>query len=157
MGRCPCWTCCQGALPASTAKWATTCRGQWHSPVSTHLCLSGAARSQAVEVGRRGRHTHAQEHTHPHLNALLQPGATTCPAAELGRHINPNHHHHTCSSIALCGGSVKNATVGRILSPSPRLGPTATHDRSCSWSLEAPTAQRLHLHLERLALEPTDR
>uniref|UniRef100_A0A4W5MAH3 Seizure related 6 homolog (mouse)-like n=1 Tax=Hucho hucho TaxID=62062 RepID=A0A4W5MAH3_9TELE len=48
-------------------------------------------------------------------------------------------------------------TTHAILSPSPRLGPTATHDRSCSWSLEAPTAQRLHLHLERLALEPTDR
>ncbi|KAG7277815.1 hypothetical protein CRUP_026116 [Coryphaenoides rupestris] len=30
-------------------------------------------------------------------------------------------------------------------------------DRSCSWSLEAPKGQRLHLHLERLALGPTDR
>ncbi|CAB1332538.1 unnamed protein product [Coregonus sp. 'balchen'] len=57
----------------------------------------------------------------------------------------------------LCGGSVKNATVGRILSPSPHPGPNATQDRSCSWSMEAPTAQRLHLHLERLALGPTDR
>ncbi|KAJ3604935.1 hypothetical protein NHX12_026986, partial [Muraenolepis orangiensis] len=53
---------------------------------------------------------------------------------------------------ALCGDSVKNATVGRVLSPSPHPGPNATQDRSCSWSLEAPRGQRLHLHLERLAL-----
>uniref|UniRef100_A0A3Q3L5X7 Seizure related 6 homolog like n=1 Tax=Mastacembelus armatus TaxID=205130 RepID=A0A3Q3L5X7_9TELE len=53
---------------------------------------------------------------------------------------------------ALCGGTVKNATVGRVLSPSPHHGPNATQDRSCSWSLEAPKDQRLHLHLERLSL-----
>ncbi|XP_026153281.1 seizure 6-like protein isoform X2 [Mastacembelus armatus] len=58
---------------------------------------------------------------------------------------------------ALCGGTVKNATVGRVLSPSPHHGPNATQDRSCSWSLEAPKDQRLHLHLERLSLGPTDR
>ncbi|XP_030579877.1 seizure 6-like protein [Archocentrus centrarchus] len=58
---------------------------------------------------------------------------------------------------ALCGGTVKNATVGRVLSPSPHHGPNATLDRSCSWSLEAPKDQRLHLHLERLALGPSDR
>lgn len=58
---------------------------------------------------------------------------------------------------ALCGGTVKNATVGRVLSPTLHHGPSATLDRSCSWSLEAPKDQRLHLHLERLALGPTDR
>uniref|UniRef100_A0A8C5G9I2 Seizure 6-like protein n=1 Tax=Gouania willdenowi TaxID=441366 RepID=A0A8C5G9I2_GOUWI len=61
------------------------------------------------------------------------------------------------SCRALCGGTVKNATVGRILSPSPHHGPNSTMERSCSWSLEAPKDQRLHLHLERLALGPTDR
>ncbi|AWP00621.1 putative seizure 6-like protein [Scophthalmus maximus] len=61
------------------------------------------------------------------------------------------------SCRALCGGTVKNATVGRVLSPSPHHGPNATQDCSCSWSLEAPRGQRLHLHLERLALGPTDR
>ncbi|XP_034752905.1 seizure 6-like protein [Etheostoma cragini] len=60
------------------------------------------------------------------------------------------------SCRALCGGTVKNATVGRVLSPSPHHGPYATQDRSCSWSLEAPKDQRLHLHLERLALGATD-
>ncbi|XP_024918058.1 seizure 6-like protein isoform X2 [Cynoglossus semilaevis] len=58
---------------------------------------------------------------------------------------------------ALCGGTVKNATIGRVLSPSPQHGPNATQESTCSWSLEAPKDQRLHLHLERLALEPTDR
>ncbi|XP_068429979.1 seizure 6-like protein isoform X2 [Clinocottus analis] len=58
---------------------------------------------------------------------------------------------------ALCGGTVKNATVGRVLSPSAHHGPNATQDRSCSWSLEAPKDQRLHLHLERLSLGATDR
>ncbi|XP_028458131.1 seizure 6-like protein isoform X1 [Perca flavescens] len=61
------------------------------------------------------------------------------------------------SCRALCGGTVKNATVGRVLSPSPHHGPNATQDRSCSWSLEAPKDQRLHLHLERLSLGATDR
>lgn len=61
------------------------------------------------------------------------------------------------SAAALCGGTVKNATVGRVLSPSPHHEPNATQDRSCSWSLEAPKDQRLHLHLERLVLGPTDR
>ncbi|KAM8853081.1 seizure 6-like protein isoform 1-T2 [Synchiropus picturatus] len=61
------------------------------------------------------------------------------------------------SCRALCGGTVKNASVGRVLSPSPHRGPNATQDRSCSWSVEAPRDQRLHLHLERLALGPTDR
>ncbi|CAB1318766.1 unnamed protein product [Coregonus sp. 'balchen'] len=90
---------------------------------------------------------------HCHMGYHLQGAAAlTCLNASL-----PVWSSKEPSCRALCGGSVKNATVGRILSPSPRLGPNATHDRSCSWSLEAPTAQRLHLHLERLALEPTDR
>lgn len=70
--------------------------------------------------------------------------------------LEKQYHIVVCFS-ALCGGTVKNATVGRVLSPSPHPGPNATQDRSCSWSLEAPKDQRLHLHLERLALGPTDR
>lgn len=82
----------------------------------------------------------------------------SCRAGETQAHTHTHtYNHHLSPSIALCGGSVKNATVGRVLSPSPRLGPDATQDRSCSWSMEAPTAQRLHLHLERLALGPTER
>ncbi|TRY99155.1 hypothetical protein DNTS_017248 [Danionella cerebrum] len=57
---------------------------------------------------------------------------------------------------ALCGGVVKNATMGRVLSPSPYPNSNITQERSCSWSLEAPSQQRLHLHMERLLLGPTD-
>uniref|UniRef100_A0A8C7KL86 Seizure 6-like protein n=1 Tax=Oncorhynchus kisutch TaxID=8019 RepID=A0A8C7KL86_ONCKI len=90
---------------------------------------------------------------HCHMGYHLQGAvALTCLNASL-----PVWSSKEPSCRALCGGSVKNATVGRVLSPSPRLGPDATQDRSCSWSMEAPTAQRLHLHLERLALGPTER
>uniref|UniRef100_A0A8C8FKC0 Seizure 6-like protein n=1 Tax=Oncorhynchus tshawytscha TaxID=74940 RepID=A0A8C8FKC0_ONCTS len=93
------------------------------------------------------------------LNASLPVWSSkepSCRAGETQTHTH-TYNNHLSPSIALCGGSVKNATVGRVLSPSPRLGPDATQDRSCSWSMEAPTAQRLHLHLERLALGPTER
>uniref|UniRef100_A0A8C4DIM4 Seizure related 6 homolog like n=1 Tax=Dicentrarchus labrax TaxID=13489 RepID=A0A8C4DIM4_DICLA len=90
---------------------------------------------------------------HCHMGYHLQ-GETllTCLNASL-----PVWSGKVPSCRALCGGTVKNATVGRVLSPSPHHGPNATQDRSCSWSLEAPKDQRLHLHLERLALGPTDR
>ncbi|XP_077593449.1 seizure 6-like protein isoform X1 [Stigmatopora nigra] len=58
---------------------------------------------------------------------------------------------------ALCGGAVKNATLGRILSPWPRHGSESGQELHCSWSLEAAEGQRLHLHLERLLLGPSDR
>ncbi|XP_069038294.1 seizure 6-like protein [Lepisosteus oculatus] len=64
-------------------------------------------------------------------------------------------HEPTCR--ALCGGAVQNATVGRVLSPSPSTSTNDSTAISCSWTLEAPAGQRLHLHLERLALGPTDR
>ncbi|MCI4388146.1 hypothetical protein PGIGA_G00082230 [Pangasianodon gigas] len=88
-----------------------------------------------------------------HMGYYLQ-GATvvTCLNASL-----PAWNHREPSCRALCGGTVKNATVGRVLSPSPNLSSNSTLDRSCSWSLEAPSGQRLHLHLERMVLGPTDR
>ncbi|KAK7895439.1 hypothetical protein WMY93_020764 [Mugilogobius chulae] len=90
---------------------------------------------------------------HCHMGYHLQgDGLLTCLNASL-----PVWSGKEPTCRALCGGTVKNATVGRVLSPSPHHGPNATHDRSCSWSLEAPKDQRLHLHLERLALGPTDR
>ncbi|XP_035481155.2 seizure 6-like protein isoform X1 [Scophthalmus maximus] len=90
---------------------------------------------------------------HCHMGYHLQGAALlTCLNASL-----PVWSGKEPSCRALCGGTVKNATVGRVLSPSPHHGPNATQDCSCSWSLEAPRGQRLHLHLERLALGPTDR
>ncbi|XP_075962307.1 seizure 6-like protein [Anarhichas minor] len=109
----------------------------------------------------------------PHFGEVsvldLLPGGTARFHCHMGYHLQgeplltclnasmPVWSGKVPSCRALCGGTVKNATVGRVLSPSPHHGPNATQDRSCSWSLEAPKDQRLHLHLERLTLGPTDR
>uniref|UniRef100_A0A665VU38 Seizure related 6 homolog (mouse)-like n=1 Tax=Echeneis naucrates TaxID=173247 RepID=A0A665VU38_ECHNA len=109
----------------------------------------------------------------PHFGEVsvldLLPGGTARFHCHMGYHLQgeplltcmnaslPVWSSKEPSCRALCGGTVKNATVGRVLSPSPHHGPNATQDCSCSWSLEAPKDQRLHLHLERLALGPTDR
>ncbi|XP_061071622.1 seizure 6-like protein isoform X2 [Conger conger] len=109
----------------------------------------------------------------PHFGEVsvldLHPGGTARFHCHMGYHLQgapeliclntslPTWSGHEPSCRALCGGSVKNATVGRVLSPSPQPSANSTQGRSCSWSLEAPTGQRLHLHLERLALGPTDR
>ncbi|XP_029024138.1 seizure 6-like protein isoform X2 [Betta splendens] len=109
----------------------------------------------------------------PHFGEVLVldllPGGTARFHCHMGYHLQgeplltclnaslPVWSGREPSCRALCGGTIKNATVGRVLSPSPHHGPNATQDRSCSWSLEAPKDQRLHLHLERLALGPTDR
>ncbi|XP_061590025.1 seizure 6-like protein isoform X2 [Cololabis saira] len=90
---------------------------------------------------------------HCHMGYHLQGAPTlTCINSSL-----PVWTGKEPSCKALCGGTVKNASIGRVLSPSPHHGPNATLDRSCSWSLEAPKDQRLHLHLERLVLGPTER
>ncbi|XP_068191711.1 seizure 6-like protein isoform X3 [Antennarius striatus] len=109
----------------------------------------------------------------PHFGEVavldLLPGGTASFHCHMGYHLQgapqltclnasmPVWSGKVPSCLALCGGTAKNVTVGRVLSPSPHHGPNATQDRSCSWSLEAPKDQRLHLHLERLALGPTDR
>uniref|UniRef100_UPI001A999A87 seizure 6-like protein n=1 Tax=Gasterosteus aculeatus aculeatus TaxID=481459 RepID=UPI001A999A87 len=109
----------------------------------------------------------------PHFGEVsvldLLPGGTARFHCHMGYHLQ-GEPRLTCLNAslpvwsgkvpacrALCGGTVKNATVGRVLSPSPPHGPNATQDRSCSWSLEAPKDQRLHLHLERLALGLSER
>uniref|UniRef100_A0A7N6AKH1 Seizure related 6 homolog (mouse)-like n=1 Tax=Anabas testudineus TaxID=64144 RepID=A0A7N6AKH1_ANATE len=102
----------------------------------------------------------------PHFGEVsvldLLPGGTARFHCHMGYHLQgemlltclnaslPVWSSKEPSCRALCGGTIKNATVGRVLSPSPHHGPNATQDRSCSWSLEAPKDQRLHLHLERL-------
>ncbi|XP_062870011.1 seizure 6-like protein [Trichomycterus rosablanca] len=109
----------------------------------------------------------------PHFGEVsvlsLCPGGTGHFSCHMGYHLQgvaiitclnasrPIWSQQEPSCRALCGSTVKNATVGRVLSPSPHLGANSTLDRSCSWSLEAPTGQRLHLNIERMALGPTDR
>lgn len=105
------------------------------------------------EVSVKDLHPGGTAHFQCHMGYHLQGDATlTCLNASL-----PVWSQHEPSCRALCGGVVKNATVGRVLSPSPHSGPNSTLDRSCSWSLEAPSGQRLHLHLERMVLGTTDR
>ncbi|KAK9968688.1 hypothetical protein ABG768_003000 [Culter alburnus] len=105
------------------------------------------------EVSVKDLHPGGTAHFQCHMGYHLQGDATlTCLNASL-----PVWSQREPSCRALCGGVVKNAMVGRVLSPSPHSGPNSTLDRSCSWSLEAPNGQRLHLHLERMVLGPTDR
>ncbi|KPP63113.1 seizure 6-like protein 2-like [Scleropages formosus] len=57
-----------------------------------------------------------------------------------------------------CGGWIRNATVGRILSPPPPSASnhSSSSNLSCHWLLEAREGHRLHLHFERMALDEDD-
>uniref|UniRef100_A0A8C2D9G7 Seizure related 6 homolog (mouse)-like 2 n=1 Tax=Cyprinus carpio TaxID=7962 RepID=A0A8C2D9G7_CYPCA len=59
-----------------------------------------------------------------------------------------------CVAVS-CGGWIRNASVGRILSPT--LPSASNHSSgsnlSCHWLLEAKEGHRLHLHFERVALD----
>lgn len=47
-----------------------------------------------------------------------------------------------------------NVSVGRIVSPG--FPGNYSNNLTCSWLLEAPQAQRLHLHFEKVALAEDD-
>lgn len=57
-----------------------------------------------------------------------------------------------------CGGWIRNATVGRILSPPPPSvsNHSSVNNLSCHWLIEAKEGHRLHLHFERIALDEDD-
>lgn len=58
-----------------------------------------------------------------------------------------------CKAVS-CGGWIRNATVGRILSPTvPSSSNLSSSNLSCHWLLEAKEGHRLHLHFERMALD----
>uniref|UniRef100_W5MBX5 Seizure related 6 homolog n=1 Tax=Lepisosteus oculatus TaxID=7918 RepID=W5MBX5_LEPOC len=57
-----------------------------------------------------------------------------------------------CASA--CGGVVRNATVGRIVSPG--FPGNYSNNLTCHWVLEAPEGQRLHVHFEKVALAEDD-
>uniref|UniRef100_A0A672RBR9 Seizure related 6 homolog like n=1 Tax=Sinocyclocheilus grahami TaxID=75366 RepID=A0A672RBR9_SINGR len=122
-------------------------------PAFFRLSCALPRRPHFGEVSVKDLHPGGTAHFQCHMGYHLQGDATLmCLNASL-----PVWSQHEPSCRALCGGVVKNVTVGRVLSPSPHSGPNSTLDRSCSWSLEAPNGQRLHLHLERMVLGPTDR
>lgn len=56
--------------------------------------------------------------------------------------------------IASCGGMIKNATNGRIVSPG--FPGNYSNNLTCHWVLEAPEGQRLHVHFEKVALAEDD-
>uniref|UniRef100_A0A671LG62 Seizure protein 6-like n=1 Tax=Sinocyclocheilus anshuiensis TaxID=1608454 RepID=A0A671LG62_9TELE len=53
-----------------------------------------------------------------------------------------------------CGGMVKNATQGRIVSPG--FPGNYSNNLTCHWVLEAPEGHRLHVHFEKVALAEDD-
>ncbi|KFO36288.1 Seizure 6-like protein 2 [Fukomys damarensis] len=55
------------------------------------------------------------------------------------------------SCVASCGGTIHNATLGRIVSPEP--GGAAGPNLTCRWVIEASEGRRLHLHFERVSLD----
>ncbi|XP_017268131.1 seizure protein 6 homolog isoform X2 [Kryptolebias marmoratus] len=56
--------------------------------------------------------------------------------------------------VASCGGMIKNATTGRIVSPG--FPGNYSNNLTCHWVLEAPKGHRLHVHFEKVALAEDD-
>uniref|UniRef100_A0A8C5H6R1 Seizure protein 6-like n=1 Tax=Gouania willdenowi TaxID=441366 RepID=A0A8C5H6R1_GOUWI len=56
--------------------------------------------------------------------------------------------------IASCGGMIKNATYGRIVSPG--FPGNYSNNLTCHWVLEAAEGHRLHIHFEKVALAEDD-
>ncbi|XP_035391793.1 seizure protein 6 isoform X2 [Electrophorus electricus] len=56
--------------------------------------------------------------------------------------------------LATCGGMLKNATLGRIVSPG--FPGNYSNNLTCHWVLEAPEGHRLHVHFEKVALAEDD-
>ncbi|KAI5626745.1 seizure protein 6-like isoform X1 [Silurus asotus] len=56
--------------------------------------------------------------------------------------------------LAACGGMIKNATFGRIVSPG--FPSNYSNNLTCHWVLEAPEGHRLHVHFEKVALAEDD-
>lgn len=56
--------------------------------------------------------------------------------------------------VASCGGMIKNATYGRIVSPG--FPGNYSNNLTCHWVLEAAEGHRLHIHFEKVALAEDD-
>uniref|UniRef100_A0A8C6W4T1 Seizure related 6 homolog like n=1 Tax=Nannospalax galili TaxID=1026970 RepID=A0A8C6W4T1_NANGA len=115
------------------------------------LSCSFPRRPDSGEVTVMDLHSGGVAHFQCHLGYKLQGAKTlTC--------INASKPHWSsqepvCS--APCGGTVHNATIGRVLSPS--YPSNASGSQLCVWTIEAPEGQKLHLHFERLLLQEKDR
>ncbi|XP_074870213.1 seizure protein 6 homolog [Carettochelys insculpta] len=80
---------------------------------------------------------------------LQGPAALTCLNA-----TRPFWSAREPVCVAACGGVIRNATVGRIVSPG--FPGNYSNNLTCHWLLEAPEGQRLHLHFEKVALAEDD-
>ncbi|XP_009876762.1 PREDICTED: seizure 6-like protein, partial [Apaloderma vittatum] len=96
-------------------------------------------------------HSGGIAHFHCHLGYELQgPRMLTCINASRPHWSSPEP---ICS--APCGGTVHNATIGRVLSPSYTGNQSSS--MYCVWTIGAPPGQKLHLHFEKLLLTEKDR
>uniref|UniRef100_A0A8C0V121 Seizure related 6 homolog like n=1 Tax=Cyanistes caeruleus TaxID=156563 RepID=A0A8C0V121_CYACU len=96
-------------------------------------------------------HSGGIAHFHCHLGYELQgPRMLTCINASRPHWSSPEP---ICS--APCGGTVHNATIGRVLSPS--YSGNQSGSMYCVWAIGAPPGQKLHLHFEKLLLTEKDR
>ncbi|XP_063000030.1 seizure 6-like protein [Elgaria multicarinata webbii] len=110
------------------------------------LSCSFPRRPDFGEVTVMGLHSGGMAHFHCHLGYELEgPEALTCINASKPHWSTPEP---VCS--APCGGTVRNATLGRILAPTHLRN--HTESMFCVWTISAPEGQKLHLHFERLQL-----
>uniref|UniRef100_H3ACQ2 Seizure related 6 homolog like n=1 Tax=Latimeria chalumnae TaxID=7897 RepID=H3ACQ2_LATCH len=85
-------------------------------------------------------------HFHCHPGYKLQGSKMlTCMNAS-----KPHWSSKKPTCLAVCGGVIRNATVGRILSPN--FPGNYSNDLFCVWKIEAAQGQKLHLHFEKLYL-----
>uniref|UniRef100_A0ABM5ENQ4 Seizure protein 6 homolog isoform X4 n=1 Tax=Pogona vitticeps TaxID=103695 RepID=A0ABM5ENQ4_9SAUR len=75
-----------------------------------------------------------------------------CLACLNGTHPFWSAREPTCA--AACGGVIRNATTGRLVSPG--FPANYSNNLTCHWLLEAPPGQRLHLHFEKVSLAEDD-
>ncbi|KAI7800562.1 putative seizure protein 6-like protein [Triplophysa rosa] len=77
------------------------------------------------------------------------PSTLTCRNA-----TTPYWNGKVPSCLVSCGGMLKNATLGRIMSPG--FPGNYSNNLTCHWVLQAPEDQRLHVHFEKVALAEDD-
>ncbi|XP_035196049.1 seizure 6-like protein isoform X1 [Oxyura jamaicensis] len=115
------------------------------------LSCSFPRRPDFGEVTVMDLHSGGIAHFHCHLGYELQgPKVLTCINASRPHWSSPEP---ICS--APCGGTVHNATIGRVLSPSYTGNQSSS--MYCVWTIGAPPGQKLHLHFEKLLLTEKDR
>ncbi|XP_043924416.1 seizure 6-like protein [Protopterus annectens] len=91
-------------------------------------------------------HAGGTAHFHCHLGYVLQgQKILTCLNAS-----KPQWSPKEPTCLAVCGGHVQNATIGRILSPN--YPGNYSNNLFCVWKIETVEDQKLHLHFERFSL-----